>query len=87
MEVGIERMRGEMDHEQQKPPICNKKLYKAPNESPKCPIPWTTWMRISLSRNWLTSRVSVHSLCKGQAIALQIPKENSQMIKINLHYS
>ena len=31
--------------------------------------------------NWLTSKVSVHSLCKGQAIALQMPKENSQMMK------
>ena len=28
-------------------------------------------MRISLSRNWLTNRVSVHSPCNGQANALQ----------------
>ena len=87
MEVEIDRMGGEIGHEQQPPPICNKKIHEYRNYRFELPLPWPTWMRISLSRNWLTSRVSVHSLCKGQAIALQIPKANSQMIKRNFHSS
>ena len=65
MEVEIERMGGKMDHEQKKPPIYNKKICEAPNERSEWPLPWPTWMRISLSRNWITSSVSVHSPCKG----------------------
>ena len=81
LEVEIERMGGKMDHEQKKNPIWNKKISEDINERLEWPIPYPTWMIISLSWSCLTSRVSVHSLCKGQAIALQMPKENSQMIK------
>ena len=42
---------------------------------------------VSLSWNWLTSKVSVHWPCKGQANALQMPKANSQMIKSHFHSS
>ena len=76
MEVEIEKMGGKMGNEHHQPPICNKALSKAPNERSEWPLPFQTCMRISLSRNWLTSRVSVHSPCKGQAIALQVPKGN-----------
>ena len=31
LEVEIERMGGNMDHEQQKHTICNKTLYESPN--------------------------------------------------------
>ena len=87
MEVEIDRMGGKMGHEQKKNPICNKKIYKSPNDMYEWPLPWPNLMSISLSRNWLTSRVSVHSPCKGQANSLQIPKENLKMIKIPFHSS
>ena len=32
LEVQIERMGGEMGHEKQKPPICNKTLNESPND-------------------------------------------------------
>ena len=87
LEVEIERIGGNMDQEQNNPPIWNKTLYEAPKNIFEWPIPWKNWMRISLSWNWLTSSVSVHSTCNGQASALQMPKANSQMIKIHLHSS
>ena len=49
MEVEIERMGGEMRHEQQQPPIYNKTLHEDPNERSEWPLPWPTWMRILLS--------------------------------------
>ena len=74
MEVEIERMGGKMGHKQKKNPICNKTLYEDPNYISEWTLPCPTWMRISLSLNWLTSKVSVHSPCNGQAIALQNAK-------------
>ena len=74
MGVKIDRMGGEMGHEQKKNPICNKKLHEAPNYRSNFPLPCPTWMRISLSQNWLTSRVSEHSPCNGQASAFQNSK-------------
>ena len=44
----------------------------------ECPLQHPTWMRISLSRNWLTSRVSEHSPCNGQASAFQNAKGKYQ---------
>ena len=68
MEVGIERMGGDMDHELYS---AVKTLHEVPNGRYEWPLPCPTWMRISLSRNWLTNKVSEYSSCNGQASAFQ----------------